>query len=113
MIKLSAFIQSMDIHKELEKNHSYISSIAEADAYAMDVQSGVWNNVIFENTSLKAYTFDKIQTLCDVNIINCNSTLERFCESLSDGLNIFDNIDKCKNEDILCIVLNNKGILSC
>lgn len=113
MIKLSTFIQSLAIRHELERNCVYISTIAEADAFAFLVSRGTLKNVIFETTSLKSYAFNKIQTLCEANIINCNSTLDRFCESLEDGLNIFDNIDKCKNEDILSIVLNNKGILSC
>lgn len=113
MIDLSTFIQTKEIKEELEKNCVVIRSTDDADLFALEVSQGKLHNVIFEKSSLKSYTFSKIQISTPINIINCNSTLERFCESLDDRLNIFDNVNLCKNIDILNILINKKGILVC
>ena len=115
ILDLNTFIKVDFIRKEMEKSCVVISSIEEANQFALDVSEGKYRNVIFEKSSLKSYCFAEIQKRCDVNIINCNSCLDRFCESLSNGqaINIFDNINKCKNIDILKLIINRKGILVC
>lgn len=114
LLDLDSFIKVDFLHKELSKSCVVVSNFQEADEYAWGVIQGKYNNVIFEKSSLKNYCFNKIQSYMDVNIINCHSCLERFCESLKETqLTIFDNVNKCTNIDILSIITNRKGILVC
>ena len=115
MIDLSNFIRVDFLRKELEKSSTVVSSVEEADSFALRVASGEMQNVIFEKSYLKNDCFSKIQERCDVQIINCNSNIERFCESLENKarITIFDNVNLCKDINILNIVFNKKGILVC
>lgn len=112
---LSSFIKTDFVLQELRKSCRVVSSIEEANAYALDISQGQYDNVIFEKSNLKNYCFAKIRELVDVNIVNCNSSLQRFCESISEGahVTIFDNVNKCHDADILNLVVNKKGILVC
>jgi predicted AAA+ superfamily ATPase len=48
----------------------------------------------------------------EFNIINCNSGIERFYNDYQlEGVKVFDNLNLCKDQDILKIVKNTKGIL--
>jgi len=114
MINLESFIKIDFLKEEMKKNSTVVTSFQEADAFALDVSQGKMTNVVFETTALKTYCFTKIKDMCEVNIINCNSNLERFCESsVNKGITIFDNINSCRNLDILSMVVNRKGILVC
>jgi len=112
---LSSFIKVDFVLNELRKSCRVVSSIEEANAYALAISQGQYSNVIFEKSNLKTYCFSKIREYVDVNIVNCNSSLERFCESVTDQheLTIFDNVNTCHDVDILNLVVNKKGILVC
>lgn len=116
LIDLNTFIKTDFIRKELAKSCITISNIEEADELVFNIYNGGRPNVIFEKTSLKSYCFSKIKDLCEnVNIINCNSCMERFCESICEDskLTIFDNLNQCRNIDILNLIKNRKGIIVC
>ena len=70
-------------------------------------------NLKFSNNNIKHYFFSKLQELNDVyNIINCNSGIERFYNDYQlEGIKVFDNLNLCKDVDILKISKNTKGIL--
>ena len=70
-------------------------------------------NLKFSNNNTKHYFFSKLQELNDVyNIINCNSGIERFYNDYQlEGIKVFDNLNLCKDVDILKISKNTKGIL--
>lgn len=101
--------------RELTKYYSTVNNFEEADEFVLKVRNGQLNNVLFATYSLKTYCFSKILQYCDANIINCNSCIERFCEDLNkeSKISIFDNINYCKDINILNIVRNRKGILVC
>ena len=104
------------IQQELAKSCMTIRDIEEVDNLVLRISNGKITNVIFEKTSLKYYFFTKIHDVCEnVNIINCNSCLERFCESIqkSAQITIFDNLNQCKNPDIINLIKNRKGIIVC
>ena len=115
LLDLRSFIKTDFILQELHKSCRVVSNIEEADLYVLDVLRGDYENVIFERSNLKNYCFDKIREYQNINIVNCNSSLERFCESICDNntLTIFDNVSKCHDENILNLVVNKKGILVC
>lgn len=104
------------IQQELAKSCITIRNIEEVDNLVLHISNGTMINVIFEKTSLKYYFFTKIHDVCEnVNIINCNSCLERFCESIQENaqITIFDNLNQCKNSDIINLIRNRKGIIVC
>lgn len=115
LLDLNSYIKVDSIKRELKRSCVIVSNIEEADNYVRSVCRGELHNVIFEKSSLKSYCFGKIANTIDINVINCNSCLERFCENLQIDakITIFDNVNNCRNIDILEIVLNKKGILAC
>ena len=114
LLDLNSFVKVDFLREELSKSCVMVTTTEEADAFAFSVSRGEMRNVIFEKSNLKNYCFAKIREYTDVNIVNCNSSLERFCESLdSSRVTIFDNVNVCKNLDILSLVVNKKGILVC
>lgn len=114
LLDLDSFVKVDFLRKELGKSCVVVTTTEDADAFAFDLSQGKIKNVIFEKSNLKNYCFAKIREYIDVNIVNCNSSLERFCESLdSNRVTIFDNVNICKNIDILNLVVNKKGILVC
>lgn len=115
-VDLNTFIKVDFIRQELSKSCSIVSNIEEANNIAIDISNGISKNIIFEKSSLKNYCFSKIKELCeDVVIVNCNSCLERFCENIQQDseVRIFDNLNQCKNPDILNLIKNLKGTIIC
>lgn len=70
-------------------------------------------NISFNSNNLKYYFLSKIEDLDnEFNIVNCNSGIGRFYTDYQlNGIKIFDNLNLCKDPDILKIVKNTKGIL--
>lgn len=70
-------------------------------------------NISFNSNNLKYYFLSKLEDLNNTfNIINCNSGIERFyIDYQLDGIKVFDNLNLCKDSDILKIVKNTKGII--
>lgn len=100
----------------LKNGFTKVNSIEEAEIIANKVSRGEIFNILFESSVIKERFFSIIDTnRPDITIINCNSNKERFEEAVwnAPGLIIFNNINKCKDSDILNIIENNKGILVC
>lgn len=112
MIDLDNYISIVAIKEQIAKTYKNISNIGEANIFIKDVLSGNIYNVIFSKSSLKNYCFERIQQQLDINIINCNSCMERFCEDyIKDSrINVYNNIKSCNNLDILNLIYNSKGI---
>ena len=72
-------------------------------------------NLIFSDNELKNYFYYKLDEYnIDYNYVNCNSSLERFFNDIhQEGLIIFNNINNCKDENILKIIKNTPGIIIC
>ena len=116
MIDLDKYITNDFIKNSLMKSSRYITNESELRSYVLDILDGNYSNAIFEDSNLKRRFFNYIDYYSiDANIINCNSSLGRFCESINDkhDLNIFCNVNKCISNDILRIIQNTKGILIC
>lgn len=115
LIDLNTYIRVDEIRRKLEKSCEIITTIEEANNFAFRVAQGQLGNVIFEKTSLKNYCFSRIKSMCSINIVNCNSNIERYNSSIQEcsDITIFDNVHLCKNLDIINDVLNKKGIVVC
>jgi hypothetical protein len=72
-------------------------------------------NLIFSNLELKNYFYSKLEDYnIKYNYINCNSSIERFFNDIqNDGLILFNNINNCKDPDIIKIIKNTDGIIIC
>lgn len=109
------------VKEELHKKHLlenekyiYIDNIDMADSVVALICCGNLTNIIFSTSSLKKYFIDKlVLTREDANIINCNCSIDIFYENIFDGLLVFNNILKCKHQEIIDEIKNYKGIFIC
>lgn len=116
MINLDNFIKIDFIKKSMMKSCRYITNENEVTSYVFDLLDGHYSNAIFETSNLRRRFFEEINYRdIDVNVVNCDSSLERFCESLNENspLIIFNNVNRCHDTNILDIVRNTKSILIC
>lgn len=116
MLTLTQYIKSKTIRERFCENCIFVESMEDAEAYAFHVSNGNYYNIIFESSILKDRFFSIIKTnRPDTSIINCNSNYERVSESLweSNGLVIYNNVHICKDEEILNIINDKKGIYVC
>ena len=114
MKELSTFVKDEFLKNKLFEEGLYINDFAEVDELAHKVNYGELFNIVFQNTNLKEYFLDILSTARpEVNVINCNSSVDRFFENEFSGLIVFDNIKKCKNSKILEEVKKHKAILIC
>lgn len=94
------------------KNNKIIKYYQEVDDVIFNIESINNKNIYFSNNNLKHYFLSKLLETSDIfNIINCNSGIERFyIDYQAEGIKVFDNLNLCKDPDILKIVKNTKGI---
>lgn len=94
------------------ENIKNIKDYQDIDKFLLKIDSNKNVNLKFLSNNLKHYFFSRLQESNDIyNIINCNSGIERFyIDYQLEGIKIFDNLNLCKDFDILKIVKNTKGI---
>jgi hypothetical protein len=114
MKKLSDFVKDEFIKKQLFEEGLYINSFDEVNVVVNNINNGEYKNIIFENTYLKERFLSRLKMLRpDYNLINCNSSTNRFFENDFNGLIVFDNIKKCKDKEILEEIKKYKAVLIC
>lgn len=112
MLKLNDYISNNSIRDNIFKSHKYITNTSDIDEVINDIVCGRNVSMIFEKNSLKNYFFEQLSKYTNVNIINCNTHIERFCEDYmkESTLIVFDNIKLCNDHNILELIYNSKGI---
>jgi hypothetical protein len=111
---LSDFVKDEFIKKQLFEEGLYINSFDEVNTVVNNINNGEYKNIIFENTYLKERFLSRLKMLRpDYNLINCNSSTNRFFENDFNGLIVFDNIKKCKDKEILEEIKKYKAVLIC
>lgn len=114
MRELSTFVKDEFLKTKLFEEGLYINDFSEANDLAHKANYGETFNVVFSNTNLKEYFLDTLSTARpELNVINCNSSVDRFFENEFSGLIVFDNIKKCKDTKILEEIKKYKAILIC
>lgn len=90
-----------------------IDTYQDVDNLVFKLNTNKFINIKFSSNNIKHYFFSKLHDLQETyNIINCNSGIERFYDDYqADGIKVFDNLNLCKDLDILKIIKNTKGIL--
>lgn len=112
MLKLNDYISNNSIRDNIFKSHKYITNINDVDEVTNDIVCGRSTSMIFEKNSLKNHFFEQLSKYVDVNIVNCNTHIGRFCEDYmkESTLTVFDNIKLCNDPNILELIYNSKGI---
>jgi hypothetical protein len=117
MKSLSTFIKDESVKVNVDKffeNHICIDTIELADQMALKMSYGSYANFVFENSYIKNYFIDRLQTYCqDLNIINCNCTLDSFFENQFNGFLVFNNLKRCQHKEIIEEIKKHKAILLC
>jgi hypothetical protein len=114
MRELSEFVKNEFAKKQLFEEYQFIESIEGVDEIISSLNCGIYTSIKFKNSGLKDYFIDKITTCRpETNIINCNCSIDRFFENSFDGLIIFNNIGKCRYQEILNEMTNYKSIKIC
>lgn len=102
MKDLSNFVKTEFVKKQIFEKYIFIDTIESVDEVINTLNSGIYMNLKFKTSSLKNHFIDKITTIRpESNFINCNCSIERYYENEFRDLLIFNNISKCKYEEIL------------
>lgn len=114
MKELSKFVKDEFIKNSLFEQGVYVDTIDKVNNLVYEISCGRYVNLIFQNSSLKDYFFDRLYCVRpEMNVINCNCSLDRFNENTFDGLLLFDNVKKCRYTEIIEQIKTHKGILIC
>lgn len=114
MKSLSEFVMDSIVIKDLFVDAVHINSIDEADNILHNINCGINNKVIFKNSSIKSYFIDKLSTIRpDINVINCNCSVDKFNENSFNGFLVFDNVNRCKYYDIISEIKKYNGVILC
>lgn len=102
MKELSEFVKTEFVKKQLFEEYKYVDTIEGVDEVISSLNCGIYTSIKFKTTGLKDYFIDQITTCRpESNIINCNCSIDSYFENNFSGLIIFNNIGKCKYQDIL------------
>lgn len=117
LIDLNSYIKCDFIKESFNKSYNIIDSIEEAEKYAKLIRNGQRINLLFESSFLKEHFFTILKSY-DINmkIINCNSNYNRFLEDYehdNNTLYIYNNINNCKDLNILNLIKENIGVFIC
>lgn len=93
----------------------YVDTMADAENSARLVSAGKINCIVFENSTLKSRFMNSLSILRpNLNIINCNCSIESFKDNnLDDGFLVFNNLKHCHNKDIIEEIKRHKGVIIC
>lgn len=114
MKSLSEFVKDEFVKNELLKDCMYIESTEQVDKVVEMLSCGHYININFKNTILKNYFIDCITTVRpESNIINCNCSLDCYNDNDFSGFLIFNNVKRCKHNDIIEDIKKYKSIILC
>ena len=117
LIDLNTYIKCDFIKESFNKSYNIVDSIELAEEYAKKIINGDRLNLLFETSYIKEHFFTTLKDYnVDMKIINCNCNYDRFLEDFNSNeksLFIYNNINNCKDLNILNIIKENKGILIC
>lgn len=117
MKSLSTFILDESVKANVDKffeNHICIDTIELADQMALKMSYGAYANFVFINSYIKDYFISKLYFhRQDINIINCNCTLNSFFNNRFDGFLVFNNLKRCQHKEIIEEIKKHNAILIC
>lgn len=113
MIDIKTYIKRNNM---IEESYVVVDDIEEAESLAKRVCYGENLHIKFKTYSLKNIFMNEVEIHSPgISFINCNSNKDKFFENIKNssyGI-VFNNVEKCYDEDILDYIKNNKGIYIC
>ena len=117
MKNLSSFIRDEFVKKDIDRffeNSVCIDTIEQANKMALQVSYGAYANFVFKNTACKNVFIDRLRIArTDINVINCNCSVNRFFENDFNGFLVFNNLKHCQHKEIIEKIKNYNSILLC
>lgn len=117
MKNLSVFIKNELVKKNIDKlfeKHIYIDTIEQAIDSAVELNYGSCANIVFTCSVIKDRFIDKLATIhSDLNVINCNCTIDSFFENNFNGYLVFNNLKRCQHIEIIEEIKKYNAILLC
>ena len=119
MKNISVFIKDDFVKRNINKlfeNNICIDTIEESINTAIDVAYGhsICTNIVFSTSALKDRFFEKLKSIQpELNVINCNSTIDSFLENNFNGFLVFNNLKRCQHMEIIEEIKKHKAILIC
>ena len=119
MKDLSLFVKNEFVKKEINKlfnniNGIYIESVEDCNAIANEIGRGKYINISFKNSIIKDHFIDILSCIrTDINVINCNCSLDCFYENDFSGFLVFNNLKRCQHTEIINEIKKHKGIILC
>lgn len=99
---------------ELFESHEYVDDIDKINRLINEVNYGKTPKIVFKNSYLKEYFISNLYTVRpDINVVNCNCSIDRFYENNFGGLLIFNNVKHCKHSEIIEEIQKHKCLLLC
>ena len=84
-------------------------NIAESAGWCNDLKN---INIVFKNSMIKNHFIDSLSTARpDINVINCNCSVDKFFENDFSGFLVFNNLKRCQHSEIIEEIKNHKGVL--
>ena len=117
MKNLSVFIKDDFVKKNIDKffeNSICIDTIEQAVNAVLKVSYGDYANIVFTSSAVKNHFINKLSSYHpDINVINCNCTVERFFENNFSGFLVFNNLKRCQHAEIIEEIKKHKALLLC
>lgn len=115
MKNLSVFIKDEFVKKSINKlfeDSICINTIEDTDELISKVNYGKYVNIVFKNSSIKDHFLYEVSTMRpDINVINCNCSIDKFFENDFSGFLVFNNLKHCKYKEIIEKIQQHKGLL--
>jgi hypothetical protein len=117
MKNLSLFIEDNNIKQSIDKffeNSICIDTIENTVPAVLEVSYGDCASIVFANTSIKNHIIEKLSSYQpELNVINCNCSIDRFFENNFNGFLVFNNLKKCRYMEIIEEIKKHKALLLC
>lgn len=109
------YIKNVFITEKVGKPFKEVNTIEEAEEVASEISQGDIKNLIFKNSIIKSRFFSILEVnRPDITIINCNTSSRVFKDQIYGLKNIvYNNIDRCNDQDILKYVINDNKTIVC
>jgi hypothetical protein len=119
MKNISVFIKDDLVKRNINKlfeSNICIDTIEKSIDTAINISYGNSNctNIVFSTSAIKDRFLTKLKSIQpDLNVINCNCTIDSFFENDFNGFLVFNNLKRCQYMEIIEEIKKHKAILLC
>lgn len=114
MKDLARFVKEEFNKSELFENGVYVENLDDVKSVITRIIVGEQLKITFQSSHIKDHFISRLRGVHpDLNVINCNCTIDRFYENNFDGVIVFDNVKKCGHPEIIEVVKQYNGVIIC